>query len=90
MAEILLNRRDDAARAGMSRAAFARRFSLLVGQTPLGYLAQWRMNVAAKLLRSTGLSVENVALSVGYDSATAFGNAFRRQFSISPGRYRTR
>lgn len=79
-----------AARAGMSRAAFARRFSLLVGQTPLGYLAQWRMNVAAKLLRSTGLSMENVALSVGYDSAPAFGNAFRRQFSISPGRYRTR
>lgn len=78
-----------AARAGMSRAAFARRFSLLVGETPLAYLAQWRMNVAAKLLRSTELSVENVALSVGYDSATAFGNAFRRQFSISPGRYRT-
>ncbi|MBV2150119.1 AraC family transcriptional regulator [Sphingobium sp. AS12] len=79
-----------AARAGMSRAAFARRFSRLVGQAPLGYLAQWRMNVAAKLLRSTESSVENVALSVGYDSATAFGNAFRRHFSISPGRYRTR
>jgi transcriptional regulator GlxA family with amidase domain len=78
-----------AARAGMSRAAFARRFSLLVDQTPLGYLAQWRMSVAAKLLRSTDLSVESVALSVGYDSATAFGNAFRRHFSISPGRYRT-
>jgi transcriptional regulator GlxA family with amidase domain len=48
------------------------------------------MNVAAKLLRSTELSVENVALGVGYDSSTAFGNAFRRRFSISPGRYRTR
>ncbi|MFG1304754.1 AraC family transcriptional regulator [Xanthobacter autotrophicus] len=77
-----------AAHAGLSRAAFARRFSLRVGQTPLGYLAQWRMNVAAKLLRSTMLSVENVALSVGYDSATAFGAAFRRHLSISPGRYR--
>lgn len=79
-----------AARSGMSRAAFARRFSLLVGQTPFGYLAQWRMNLAAQLLRSTTLSVEQVALGVGYDSATAFGNAFRRHFSISPGRYRTR
>lgn len=78
-----------AARGGMSRAAFARRFSLLVGQTPLGYLAQWRMSVAAKLLRTTELSVEHVALSVGYESATAFGNAFRRHFLISPGRYRT-
>jgi transcriptional regulator GlxA family with amidase domain len=40
----------------------------------------------AKLLRSTDLSVENVALNVGYDAATAFGRAFRRQLLIAPGR----
>lgn len=76
--------------AGMSRAAFARRFPLLVGQTPREYLTRWRMSVAAKLLASTALAVEQVALRVGYESTTAFGNAFRRHFSVSPGRYRNR
>ncbi len=76
--------------AGMSRSTFARRFPQLVGLTPLEYLAQWRMNVAAKLLRTTAMSVESVALGVGYESATAFGNAFRGRFSIAPGRYRSR
>lgn len=77
-------------RAGMSRAAFARQFPALVGQTPLAYLTHWRMSVASKLLRSTTLSVEEVSLRAGYESVTAFGNAFRRHFSISPGRYRTK
>src|SRR6187551_212324 len=77
-----------AARVAMSRAVFARRFVALVGEPPLTYVTRWRMNLAAKALRSTEDSVERVAALVGYDSSTAFGNAFRRHLSISPGQYR--
>jgi AraC-like DNA-binding protein len=77
-----------AGKVAMSRASFARRFTSLVGQPPLAYVTRWRMNLAAKLLRSTTTSAERIASDVGYESATAFGNAFRRHFHVSPGRYR--
>lgn len=79
---------DLASRAAMSRAAFARRFASLVGEPPLTYVTRWRMNLAAKLLRTTTSSAEQIAAAVGYESPTAFGNAFRRHLSASPGRYR--
>jgi AraC-like DNA-binding protein len=75
---------------GMSRAVFARRFVALVGESPLSYVTRWRMNLAAERLRSTDEPLEAIAASVGYESATAFGNAFRRHVSISPGQYRLR
>ena len=78
-----------ASRVAMSRAVFARRFTALVGEPPLAYLTRWRLNVAAKRLRTTDESVERIASSVGYESATAFGNAFRRHHAVAPGRYRT-
>jgi transcriptional regulator GlxA family with amidase domain len=79
---------DLAGRAAISRAAFARRFASLVGEPPLTYVTRWRMNLAAKLLRTTATSAEQIAAAVGYESPTAFGNAFRRHLSVSPGRYR--
>lgn len=79
-----------AQRVAMSRAVFARRFAALVGEPPLTYVTRWRMNLAAKLLRTTTLSAERIAERVGYDSPTAFGSAFRRQFRVPPGRYRRR
>jgi len=77
-----------ASRVAKSRAAFARRFVALVGESPLAYVTRWRLNLAAKLLRSTADSVEVIGVSVGYQSPTAFGNAFRRHFALSPGQYR--
>jgi len=77
-----------ASRVAMSRAVFARRFGLLVGEPPLTYLTRWRLNLAAKVLRTTGTSAEQIASLVGYESPTAFGNAFRRHLSVSPGEYR--
>lgn len=77
-----------AARAAMSRASFARRFTALVGEPPLAYLTRWRLNVAAKQLKTSTDSIERIAFSVGYESPTSFGNAFRRHLSISPGKYR--
>ncbi|MEN3540447.1 AraC family transcriptional regulator [Microbispora sp. ZYX-F-249] len=75
-------------RAGLSRAAFSRRFTELVGKPPLTYLTWWRLSTAARLLQETDVSVAEVARRVGYGSEFAFGNAFKREHGISPGRYR--
>ena len=77
-----------AAESGLSRAALARRFSALVGQTPMGYLAEWRMTVAAGLLRDTDRTIASIAREVGYDNEFAFSSAFRRLRGSAPGRYR--
>jgi AraC-like DNA-binding protein len=77
-----------AATTGLSRAAFARRFTTLVGQPPMTYLTQWRMTTAARLLRETDKPVAQVAGAIGYGSAFAFTKAFRREHDTTPGNYR--
>jgi AraC-like DNA-binding protein len=77
------------ARAGLSRAAFANRFTALVGQPPLTYLTWWRMTIAARLLRRSGTPLRVVARRAGYSSDVAFAAAFKREYGITPGRYRT-
>lgn len=79
-----------ARRVAQSRAAFARRFASLVGETPVAYLTRWRLCLAGKLLAETSLSVEQIAPRVGYETAAALSKAFRRELAVSPGRYRAR
>lgn len=76
------------ARAGLSRAAFARRFTALVGQPPLTYLTWWRMTLAARLLRGSDVPLAAVATKVGYTSEFAFAHAFKRAFGLAPGKFR--
>ncbi|NUR31457.1 MAG: helix-turn-helix transcriptional regulator, partial [Catenulispora sp.] len=77
-----------AAAAGMSRAAFAARFAELVGQPPLTYLTDWRMTLAADLLRDgSGTTVAAAARAVGYQDAFAFSVAFKRVKGVSPSRW---
>ncbi|MDA3627300.1 AraC family transcriptional regulator [Saccharopolyspora sp. WRP15-2] len=80
--------RELATCGGASRAAFARRFTALVGRPPLTYLTWWRLTTAARLLRDSDAPLSVVAAQVGYGSEYAFANAFRREFTIAPGRYR--
>ncbi|HWC16525.1 MAG TPA: AraC family transcriptional regulator [Terriglobales bacterium] len=77
-----------AAAAGMSRSAFAARFKELVGQTPLDYVTEWRMQKAVLLLKEEGKKLVEVAQSVGYESDAAFSKAFKRVVGVSPGEYR--
>ncbi|MEU6169555.1 AraC family transcriptional regulator [Streptomyces tanashiensis] len=77
-----------AAEAGLSRAPFARRFALLIGQPPLGYLTWWRMTTAARLLRTSDAPLRAVAAQVGYTSEFAFAHAFKRAHGTAPGKYR--
>jgi AraC-like DNA-binding protein len=73
---------------GLSRAVFARRFTDLVGQAPLGYLTWWRMNLAAQLLRDEHRGLTEIARSVGYTSPYAFSNAFKRHHGVAPTTFR--
>lgn len=77
-----------ASHAGLSRAAFARRFATLVGQPPLTYLTWWRLTLAAGLLRGSDTPLSTVARQIGYTSEFAFAHAFKRQYGQPPGRFR--
>ncbi|MFI9358836.1 AraC family transcriptional regulator [Streptomyces lydicus] len=77
-----------ATRVGMSRAAFAARFTALVGDPPLTYLTGWRMTVAADLLRDAETTVAAVAREVGYEDPFAFSVAFKRIRGVSPSIWR--
>lgn len=73
---------------GSSRAAFARRFTSLVGQPPMTYLTHWRLDLAAAALRGTDATVASIARQVGYASAFALTVAFKRVHGRSPSEYR--
>ncbi|WP_329403381.1 AraC family transcriptional regulator [Streptomyces melanogenes] len=77
-----------AERAGLSRAAFARRFAAMVGEPPMAYLTRWRMTTAARLLRETDAPLTSVAARTGYGSEFAFAKAFKREYGLAPGGYR--
>ncbi|MGW6448593.1 AraC family transcriptional regulator [Lentzea sp. NPDC055074] len=77
-----------AGRAGMSRTAFARRFTALVGQSPMAYLTWWRLSTGARMLRDGDETLAAVARQVGYTSEFAFATAFKREFGVAPGRFR--
>jgi AraC-like DNA-binding protein len=77
-----------ARRVGLSRSSFAARFSKLVGDPPLQYLARWRIARAAEDLRGTDDAVGAIAARVGYESVPSFTQAFKRWQGASPGAYR--
>ena len=74
--------------AGVSRAVLARRFTELVGQTPMAFLTEWRLALAADLLREPGATLEAVARQVGYGTPFALSAAFKRVRGISPAEHR--
>ncbi|MBK3645244.1 MULTISPECIES: AraC family transcriptional regulator [Streptomyces] len=79
-----------AAKAGVSRAALARRFTGLVGEPVMTYLTGWRLALAADALRDTGDTLEAIARRVGYGSAFALSSAFKRVYGVSPQEHRGR
>jgi len=73
--------------AGMSRSAFAVRFKELLGQTPLEYVTEWRMQKAMQFLQQRDKKLTDVARSVGYESDASFSKAFKRVVGANPGEY---
>jgi AraC-like DNA-binding protein len=76
-----------AERVGMSRSVFALRFRSTVGATPMEYLTRWRMLLAADRLKNSSDGLASIAQSLGYESESAFGKAFRRIMGCSPRQY---
>jgi AraC-like DNA-binding protein len=81
---------DLGSRVGLSRSALHQRFAELIGQGPMQYLANWRMQLGAALLRDTAAPVASVAQEVGYQSEAAFARAFKRAVGTPPALWRRR
>jgi AraC-like DNA-binding protein len=80
---------DELARkVGLSRSALALRFTDLLGQPPMQYLARWRLQIAAQELLIGNKSLAGVAAQIGYDSEAAFNRAFKREFGMPPAGWR--
>jgi transcriptional regulator GlxA family with amidase domain len=80
---------DDLGReVGLSRSALADRFTRLIGEPPMRYLARWRIQVAAHQLRNSDTSLARIAEQVGYESEAAFNRAFKRSFGVPPATWR--
>ncbi|MEV5306463.1 AraC family transcriptional regulator [Streptomyces diastaticus] len=74
--------------AHLSRTVFAARFAEQVGTTPVAYVLAWRMALAKDALTHSDQTIEEIARTVGYGSASAFSNAFHRFSGSRPGRDR--
>lgn len=75
--------------SGTSRSVLSERFNRLLGQAPMHYVAHWRLQLAARALRSSNRSITEIAESVGYRSESGFNRAFKRRFGVSPGNLRS-
>jgi len=74
--------------ASTSRSVLAERFAHLVGSSPMQYLMQWRMLLAANLLCRSNAPLARIAEEVGYQTDTAFSRAFRREYGVPPAAWR--
>lgn len=72
----------------MSPSRFAARFTVALGSSPMVYVAQWRMNVACRLLASTQQNIGQIATAVGYESQAAFNRAFKKYVGVPPTTWR--
>jgi AraC-like DNA-binding protein len=79
---------DLAHEVGLSRSALHERFVQFLGVPPMHYLASWRIQIGARLLRESKRTVATIALDVGYDSEAAFSRAFKRMVGAPPAAWR--
>jgi transcriptional regulator GlxA family with amidase domain len=77
-----------AASANLSRSVFSERFMAMLGISPARYVARWRMHLAGTRLRNGQRTVDQVAASLGYQSAASFSRAFKRLMGTPPSAYR--
>ena len=79
---------DLAREAAISRSALAGRFTDLIGESPMRYLARWRVQLAKQMLRDGDSSIAEIAVRVGYESEAAFNRAFKRGTGSPPATWR--
>ena len=74
----------------MSPSRFAARFSESLGDSPMSYIAKWRMNVACRKLATSRIGIDQIATDVGYESLAAFTRAFKKHVGLPPATWRAR
>lgn len=79
---------DLAREVAVSRSVLAQRFTELVGDSPMKYLAGWRMQIAKQMMREGTHNIQDIATRVGYDSEAAFNRAFKRATGCPPATWR--
>ena len=79
---------DLAREVAVSRSVLAQRFTELVGEAPMRYLANWRMQLAKQLMREGARNIQDIATRVGYDSEASFNRAFKRATGSPPATWR--
>jgi AraC family transcriptional regulator, alkane utilization regulator len=80
---------DELAREiAVSRSVLAQRFTELVGEAPMKYLAGWRMQLAQQMMREGSRNIQEIATRVGYESEAAFNRAFKRVTGRPPATWR--
>jgi AraC-like DNA-binding protein len=72
----------------VSRSVLAQRFTELVGEAPMKYLAGWRMQIAKQMMREGAGNIQDIATRVGYESEAAFNRAFKRATGSPPAAWR--
>ena len=77
-----------ATKAGMSRSLYSKEFKRSVGETPLGYLTNWRIIKSKEFLSATKENISEVAAKVGYQSEAAFNRLFKTKVGVTPAMYR--
>ncbi|HEU0201100.1 MAG TPA: AraC family transcriptional regulator [Burkholderiaceae bacterium] len=77
-----------ASEVGASRSRLAESFTRFVGQPPMQYLTQWRLQLAARMLADSAVKVAAVARDFGYESEASFSRAFKRFVGVSPAQWR--
>ena len=79
-----------AAKVALSPSRFAARFKATLGESPMSYVSQWRIQVASRLLDRTDKPIREIAADVGYENLAAFNRAFKRHLKVPPGGWRAR
>jgi AraC-like DNA-binding protein len=79
---------DIAREVGLSRTRLSERFRHFLGESPMAYLGQWRLKLAAEILQSSDDSIAQVAEAVGYGSEASFNRAFKRAYAFPPAQFR--
>jgi len=74
--------------AGMSRSLFCHQFKIMVGETPLSYLTNWRIIKAKELLLTSKGNISEVSMDVGYQSEAAFNRIFKKKVGQTPASFR--
>jgi AraC-like DNA-binding protein len=74
----------------LSPSRFAARFAATLGESPMAYVAKWRMSVACQLLAGTQQAIDRIAADVGYDNPAAFNRAFKKHVGVPPATWRAR